>query len=212
MKLIVGLGNPGERYESTRHNLGFLVIDHFLKDVEPVSKSNFRREEKLKSEIYIFDYKPKKGEINKIILAKPLTYINNSGLAVSLLSNYYKIKPQDIWIIHDELDLPLGFIKIKLGGSSAGHHGIDSIIKSLSTDKFWRFRLGIGEQKLKIKNLPAGRQVKKLKIKNTERFVLGGFGRSDKGKLKQMVKKGAKAVQTALEKDINSAMNQFNTK
>ena len=205
MKLIIGLGNPGEKYESTRHNLGFLIIDQFLKNAEPVSKSNWKEEEKLKSEIYLLDYKPKKGDLERIILAKPLTYMNNSGMAVRLISNYYKISPNDIWVIHDELDLPLGFMKIRFGGGTAGHHGLDSVLNSLGTDKFWRFRMGIGKEKLKPKS-------KKSKIRRMEGFVLGGFKRSDKGTLKNMIKRGTKAIQTALEKDLESAMNQFNTK
>ena len=128
MKLIVGLGNPGKKYESTKHNIGFMVIDHFLKDLESVSKSNWSKEEKLKSEIYVLEYKPKKGEMGKVILARPLTYMNNSGMGVGLIAKYYKVPSSDIWIVHDEIDLPLGMMKIRLGGSSAGHHGIESII------------------------------------------------------------------------------------
>ncbi len=212
MKLIVGLGNPGTKYESTRHNLGFLIIDQFLKNAEPVSKSNWKEEKKLKSEIYPLDYQPKKGKLERIILAKPLTYMNNSGMAVSLIARFYKVPPADIWVIHDELDLPLGFMKIRFGGGTAGHHGLESILNFLGTDKFWRFRMGIGEEKLKVKNLPAGRQVKKSKLRKMEGFVLGGFKRSDKGTLKNMIKRGTKAIQTALENDLESAMNQFNTK
>ncbi len=205
MKLIVGLGNPGEKYESTRHNIGFMVVDHFLKDIESVSKSNWTQDKKLKSHIYLFDYQPKKGKMEKVILAKPLTYMNNSGMAVTLIANYYKISPIDIWIVHDELDLPLGFMKIRQGGGTAGHHGLDSILASLGTDKFWRFRMGIGNSKSKIKN-----QI--LKIRHMEDFVLGGFVRGEKGEVKHMVKKGSKALAAALEKRIESAQNQFNTK
>ncbi len=205
MKLIVGLGNPGEKYESTRHNVGFMVLDHLLKDLEPVNKSNFTRDEKLKSEIYMLDYQPKNGPLEKVILAKPLTYMNNSAMAVGLIARFYKIKPIDIWVVHDELDLPLGFIKIRFGGGTAGHHGLDSILENLKTDKFWRFRMGIGEQRSKGKN-------QKSRLRAMNDYVLGGFGRSDKGAVKHLVKRGAKAIATALEKDLQSAMNQFNTK
>lgn len=198
MKLIVGLGNPGEKYESTKHNVGFLVLDHFLKDLESVSKSNWTEDKKLKSQIYTFDYKPKKGDIEKIILARPQTYMNNSGMAVSLIANYYKISPSNIWVVHDELDLPLGFMKIRFGGGTAGHHGLESIMKSLGTDKFYRFRMGIGQEKSKIRDM--------------KDYVLGGFGRGNKGNVKHMVKRGSKALQTALEKGLESSMNQFNTK
>ena len=205
MKLIVGLGNPGDKYELTRHNVGFTVIDHLLKDLEPVNKSNWTTENKLKSDIYILDYKPKSGDVEKVILAKPLTYMNNSGMAVGLIARFYKIKPIDIWIVHDELDLPLGFMKIRLGGGTAGHHGLDSILASLGTDKFYRFRMGIGQEKSKIK-------AKISKMRDMKDYVLGGFGRGDKGSVKHMVKKGSKALETALEKDLESSMNQFNTK
>lgn len=117
MKLIVGLGNPGVKYESTRHNVGFMVLEHLLKDLEPVNKTNWSREEKLKSDIFTLEYKPKVGPLEKVILAKPLTYMNNSGMALSLISKYYKIKPEDVWVVHDELDLPLGAMKIRFGGS-----------------------------------------------------------------------------------------------
>lgn len=205
MKLIVGLGNPGDKYESTKHNVGFMVIDHFLKDIAPVNKSNWTQDKKLKSQVYAFEYKPKKGEPEKVILAKPLTYMNNSGMAVALIANYYKISPIDIWIVYDELDLPLGFMKIRQGGGAAGHHGVESIMKSLGTDKFWRFRMGIGQRNSKF-------EIRNSKLKNVEDFVLGGFGRGDKGKVKTMIKRGSKALSAALEKGLESSMNQFNTK
>ncbi len=204
MKLIVGLGNPGEKYESTRHNVGFMVLDHFLKDIEPVNKSNWSTENKLKSEIFILDYQPKKSKMEKVILARPLTYMNNSGMAVGLIARFYKIKPTDVWIVHDEIDLPLGMMKIRLGGSSAGHHGIDSIMQTLGTDKFYRFRMGIG--------LSRGHdEMAKHKI-NGQEFVLKGFRGGEASKARTMVKRGSKALTTALEKGLESAMNQFNTK
>lgn len=205
MKLIVGLGNPGEKFESTKHNLGFTILDHLLKDLEPVNKSNWKKEDKLKSEIYILNYKAKNSEEEKIILAKPLTFMNNSGMSVSLIARYYKIKPSDIWIVHDELDLPLGFMKIRFGGGPAGHRGVESVMKSLNTDKFYRFRMGIGNNKSKIKN-----QI--LKMRDMKDFVLGTFGRGEHGKAKIMIKRGAKALTVALEKGIESSQNQFNTK
>ena len=139
MKLLVGLGNPGEKYENTRHNLGFLVIDHLLKALG-TSKVEWTNATKLKSNIAIF---PLAEE--KVILAQPQTFMNNSGTAVQLISQFYKINPEDLWIVYDELDLPLSSIKIRFGGAAAGHHGVESIMEAIGTDKFWRFRLGIGE-------------------------------------------------------------------
>lgn len=210
MKLIVGLGNPGSKYESTRHNVGFIVLDHLLKDLEPVNKSNWTTENKLKSDIYILDYQAKSGVAEKVILAKPLTYMNNSGMAVGLIARFYKIKPIDIWVVHDDLDLPLGFLKIRFGGGTAGHHGLDSILETLGTDKFWRFRMGIGNHK---SNLPPSLKLRRAgKIRDMKDYVLGGFVRGEKGDLKHMVKKGSKALSTALEKGLESTQNQFNTK
>lgn len=200
----MGLGNPGPKYESTKHNVGFMVVDHLLKDLEPVNKSNWTTENKLKSDIYILDYQPKNGKMERVILAKPLTYMNNSGMAVGLLARYYKIKPIDVWIVHDEMDLPLGFIKIRFGGGTAGHHGLDSILAALTTDKFWRFRMGIGLSHNHD-------EMAKHKISGKE-FVLRGFKGGEAARARQMVKKGAKALATALEKGIESSQNQFNTK
>lgn len=205
MKLIVGLGNPGAKYEKTRHNLGFMVVDHFLKDFEPVNKQDWENSEKLKSEIVLFEWKPKIGPEEKVILGKPKTYMNNSGMAVSLLANFYKVNPSDIIIIHDDFDLPVGTMKIRLGGASAGHHGVESIISALKTDKFWRFRMGTGESFGKGK-------VAKHKIREAEDFVLGGFGRGESGKIRELIKRGSKALAMCLEESLLSAQNRFNTK
>ncbi len=199
MKLIVGLGNPGEKYEKTRHNLGFIVIEQLLKDFERVG-TVWDNSKKFKSDIL---------EINvgqeKVILAKPKTYMNNSGMAVSILAKFYKIKPEDILIVHDELDLPLGYLKIRLGGSSAGHNGVESIIDALGTEKFWRLRLGIGQEKNHT-------EMAKYKVKNTEDYVLSGFRTQEKGKIKNLVKHGAKAIAEILENSPDAAMNKFNTR
>src|SRR3989339_810073 len=151
MKLIVGLGNPGKQYEKTRHNLGFMVMDRFLKDFKPVEKTVWQEEPKFKSDIVQLEWKPKVGNLKKVILTKPKTYMNNSGMAVKLLVNYYKLQASDVWIIHDDLDLSFCSMKIRFGGAAAGHHGVESIINSLGTDKFWRFRVGIGQSSSKFK-------------------------------------------------------------
>ncbi len=204
MKLIVGLGNPGVKYESTRHNVGFMVLEHLLKDLEPVNKSNWDKSEKLKSEIYVMDFVGKDKTEEKIILARPQTYMNNSGMAVSFIAKYYKVKPEDIWVVYDELDLPLGSIKIRQGGGAAGHHGIESIMGSLGTEKFWRFRLGIGLSKNK-----EGMDKQHLDVPE---YVLNGFRGGEASKARTMIKKGSKALCVGLEKGIESAQNQYNTK
>lgn len=204
MKLIVGLGNPGEKYEKTRHNLGFIVVDKLLKSSQSVKNTSWEKNDKFKSEIFNFQWHSKSGNLEKVILAKPLTFMNNSGMAVGLIAKFYKIDPADIWIIHDELDLPIGNLKIRLGGSGAGHHGVESIIESLGTDKFYRFRLGIGYAKNK-------QEIAKHKVKADE-YVLDRFNEHESGTIKHIIKKGVNALEDALEEGLEKAMNRFNTK
>jgi peptidyl-tRNA hydrolase, PTH1 family len=216
MKLIVGLGNPGEKYEGTRHNLGFMAVDHFLKDAKSAKEAVWSANSKLKSEIAIINSGPsasshsagsgQAGPDGKIILAKPQTFMNNSGLSVSLLLNYYKIEPSDLWVVYDELDLPVGAMKIRFGGAAAGHHGVESVMEKIGTDKFWRFRMGIGVSH--DKERAVGRQ----KFKDARDYVLGGFKRGDQGKIRELIKHSSKALQMALEKGIEAAMNRYNTK
>lgn len=202
MKLIVGLGNPGEKYEKTRHNLGFMVVEKFLKDFQSTKNTLWENSTKFKSDIAQIDWQPKHGSLEKVVLAKPKTYMNNSGMAVRLVSDFYKIKASDIWVIHDDIDLPLGAMKIRFGGASAGHHGVESLIEHLSTDKFWRFRMGIGEK----------RELNDSRMKNVDDFVLGIFSGQEKGKLKELIKRGVKAIEESLEEGMTAAMNRFNTK
>lgn len=215
MKLIVGLGNPGAKYEKTRHNLGFRVAEKFLKDFEPVAQTVWKKSEKLKSLYAAIDWQPKSGTLEKIILALPQAFMNNSGMAVKLLAGYYKIEPENIWVLHDELDLPLGSIRIRNGGAAAGHHGVESIIDSLGTDKFWRFRLGIG-----IDKPHSGRdgreggnpKVSKHYVGGAENYVLSNFGPEESSKIRELIKNASNAMSYALEKGLEKSMNRFNTK
>ena len=216
MKLIVGLGNPGEKYEKTRHNLGFLVLDRFLKDFSQVQKTIWEDNTKFKCDISQIEWQRRSSGrsfgqalIEKVILAKPHTYMNNSGLCVGLVSSFYKINPADIWIIHDEIDLPLGSMKIRFGGGSAGHKGVMSIMNSLGTEKFWRFRLGMGHQK---GIQPRFNRGKIRNSKSVEEFVLRGFSSGEAGKAREVIKRGSKAIQEGLENGLEKAMNRFNTK
>lgn len=185
MKLIVGLGNPGDNHLKTRHNLGFMALDEYAKKhLGP--EITWELDNKFKSEILKID--------KDFWLIKPQTYMNNSGMAVSLIANFYKIAPEDVIIIHDELDLPLGKIKVRLGGAAAGHHGVESIIESLGTDQFIRVRLGIGE----------------LKIHSAEKFVLEPFMHSEKAQVKHMTKQALKAIDILIEKGLAVAQNQYN--
>lgn len=213
MKLLIGLGNPGEQYESTRHNLGFMVVDHFRKDFAAPGELPWEHNEKMKSDITQFDWQPKVGKAERIILAKPQTYMNNSGMAVQLLSHFYKISPEDIWVIHDELDLPLGKIKIRLGGAAAGHHGVEDIIEKLGTDKFWRFRLGIGEVRAGVSIVDDEGKPKVIaqrEMGNVNEHVLGTFSGNEKSEAKKLIKNATNALEVACEKGLESAMNRFN--
>lgn len=207
MKLIVGLGNPGVKYEKTRHNVGFMVVEQFLKDFEPVGETVWSSEEKFKSDTAEFTWQPKHAQSEKIILAKPKTYMNNSGLAIKLLITNYQLPITDVWIVHDDVDLPLGAMKIRFGGASAGHRGVTSIIETLGTDKFWRFRMGIGHPRNKSEH-----SYPKFNIKGVDDYVLAGFAAAQRGKARELIKRGAKAIAEALEDGLDAAMNRFNAK
>ena len=136
MKLIVGLGNPGTEYKNTRHNIGFYYIDNF------VNKLNLDYKEKFNG-LYI----KTKIDNEDVIFLKPQTYMNLSGECVLKFVNYYKIKVEDILIIHDDLDMDIGRIKLKENGSSGGHNGIKNIILHLNSENFKRLKIGIGKNK-----------------------------------------------------------------
>ena len=140
MKLVVGLGNPGNNYNLTRHNLGFSALDALatqLDLLEPVNNAKFHASV---VETMVGDC--------RVILAKPQIYMNNSGQSVQALVQFYKIAPQDIWVLHDELDVPFSELRIKQGGGDAGHNGLKSITAAIGPD-YWRFRLGIANSTLR---------------------------------------------------------------
>jgi len=138
-KLIVGLGNPGKEYENTRHNTGFLFVDELARQLKA---PEFTYSKKLKSEIVEVNHKLKAISY-KLFLTKPQTFINNSGEAVSVLAKFYKLKPENILVVHDDIDILWNNFKFSFGRSSAGHKGVESIIKALKTKNFWRLRIGI---------------------------------------------------------------------
>lgn len=158
MKLLIGLGNPGKKYLLNRHNVGFLFIDKMTQNFSwPVLKLNKNFQAKIS--------KTKLDE-KKIIVALPQTYMNNSGEVVKKISAYYKIKPQNIIVVHDEIDLPLGKFKASFDSRSAGHLGVQSIIDQLKTKSFWRLRIGIGPEKRPVNF-------------STEKFVLENFKKEE---------------------------------
>ncbi|MBI4100734.1 aminoacyl-tRNA hydrolase [Candidatus Microgenomates bacterium] len=196
MKLIIGLGNPGEKYANTRHNIGFMAVDRLLKDLAPIDKSVWQKDKKNKSEI---------AKVGGVILAKPQTFMNESGWAVKRLVDFFHIGPDDVWVIHDDLDLSPGKIKIRKGGGTAGHHGLESIAESLKTLEFIRFRLGIGR--------PQGHgewEKTNVKRREIERYVLSEFGSKEEKEVKTMIKKVGEAIRLSLEKGIEEAMNRYN--
>ena len=188
MILIVGLGNPGEKYKNTRHNIGFRILDKFLKE------SNFSKF-KLSKKFYSLI---SEGEIakRKVLLAKPQTFMNNSGKAIKALITYYKLPTTNLIVVHDDIDLPLGKIKIVKNRGSAGHKGVESIIKEIGTKNFIRFRIGI--------------QPKRGKPKNPERFVLQKFTKAEEKIVKEIVEKSCTALKVALKERIEKTMTKFN--
>jgi len=135
IKLIVGLGNPGREYEATRHNAGFWWVDRLAGQ----QRLDFRAENK-------FHGLAARGQVHghEVFLLKPQTFMNVSGRAVGALAQFYKIEPHQVLVVHDELDLPPGSAKLKLGGGHGGHNGLKDIIAHLGTRDFWRLRIGIG--------------------------------------------------------------------
>lgn len=203
MKLIVGLGNPGTKYIGTRHNVGFETLDYLLKKYEPLEESSWDNSKKTKSLI-------KKLEVKKItaLLAKPQTYMNNSGMAVSLLLEYYKIKPEDLIVIYDELDLPLGKLQIRFGGGSAGHNGIESIVNSLGTDKFLRIRMGVG----KPTRIDGAKKFNVKNSKTVDHYVLQEFSENEHHEVRTMIKHVQKNLELLLVNGLETFMSKFNVK
>ena len=132
MKIVIGLGNPGKKYELTRHNVGFILLDKYLGDVD--------WKEAHKSLIF-----EKKYDNEKVIFMKPMTFMNNSGEAIIDIIKYYKLSSDDILVIQDDIDLPLGKIRVKYDSSDGGHNGIKSITKNLGTQKFLRLKIGLAK-------------------------------------------------------------------
>jgi PTH1 family peptidyl-tRNA hydrolase len=189
MILIVGLGNPGEKYEKTRHNIGFKIVDSLKLKVN--SFSNWEKEKYLELEI-------SKGTINgeNVVLVKPQTFMNKSGEAVKKMVLNLKSEILNLIVVHDDIDLPIGKIKISRESGSAGHKGVSSIIDNLGTKDFIRFRVGI--------------QPKKGKPKQVENFVIKKFSKDEEKILEKIIPTTTEAIETALDEGTEKAMNKFN--
>ena len=185
MKLIVGLGNPGKEYEATRHNLGFMVIDSLA------SIYGVRLDRKL--------FKAMAGTTvigrEKVVLAKPQTYMNLSGQAVGPLVSWYKLIEEDLLVVLDDFDLPVGRLRLKPDGGSGGHKGLTSVIEVLGTDRFARLRVGIGRPPASV---------------DAADWALGTFGLVERVHIDATVKEGALAVAEFVTGGITRAMNKYN--
>ena len=186
MKLIVGLGNPGIEYQFTPHNMGFLAVDR-IAEQQGVRVSN-RQGRALTGRAVIAE--------QDVLLAKPETYMNLSGMSVRELVREHRVDPaQDLIVIYDELDLPLGVIRIRQRGSSAGHNGMESIIGALGSEEFVRMRLGIGPDH---------------PVKDGARYVLGQFRKSQYAVVDEELDTAAEAVKVILGEGVAKAMSRFN--
>ncbi len=136
IRAIIGLGNPGPQYEATRHNVGFWLVDALARQ-QPCS---WQREQKFQAEVA----KPAMGPAAGCWLVKPQTFMNGSGLAAAALAQFYRLAPEELLVVHDELDIAPGEIRLKQGGGHGGHNGVRDIATSLGSPEFWRLRLGIG--------------------------------------------------------------------
>jgi peptidyl-tRNA hydrolase, PTH1 family len=200
MRIIVGLGNPDEKYLYTRHNIGFMVVEKLAKSLLPVGKSEkaWVGEKKFTAELCRID--------DALMLVKPHTYMNRSGLSILSLINFFKVDPAEVWVVHDDIDLPLGKIRIRVGGGTAGHNGIESIIEHLNFTDFPRFRLGVGRGKLDIEH----HGDHNLHRREVEKFVLSPFRENEAGDVKKLIKNAAEALDMALTKGLEAAMNRYN--
>ena len=189
MFIIVGLGNPGEKYKNTRHNIGFMVINK-LKEIQ--NFSDWKQGKKFNAQI-------SEGilEGEKIMLAKPQTFMNNSGKAVKSIINYSSlIIDNQLFIIHDDIDLPVGQMKISKNRGSAGHKGVQSIIDNLGNKNFVRFRIGI--KPISATRIP------------TEKFVLKNFTKPEQKILEKIIEKTCVAIAVAIEQGVEKAMSEYN--
>ena len=179
MRIIIGLGNPGKEYERTRHSVGFSVADYLAKEY----KASFELIRNLESEIA--DIKIS-GE--KIILAKPQTFMNNSGRAVRKLVKSLKFKVSNLGGVHDDIDVPFGKIKVSFDRGTAGHKGAESVVRALKTNKFYRVRFGTSNNQLiKIRKM----KDKRKRLAEMNKFVVGGFTPNEKSKLNKLIKTAA---------------------
>lgn len=185
MYLIVGLGNPGKKYENTRHNLGFRVIDEMAGRLGITS---------LKEKCRSYIAEAKLGS-NKVIIAQPQTFMNDSGPAVRGLLAWFKIKKENLILIYDDVDLEVGQLRLREKGNAGGHHGIESVIESVGMTEFARVRIGIGREDL---------------TGDVSDYVLRNIPPSQQDILSEAVVRAADAVESIIKDGLSPAMNKFN--
>lgn len=192
MIVIAGLGNPGNKYSKNRHNVGFVAIDALAYKYQ----AEFKIDKKFNAEV---------AEINNpelhpetILLVKPQTFMNNSGEAVQKILQFYKVDPTQLWLIFDELDLPLGAIKIRKSGGAGTHNGVKSVVGHIGKE-FPRIRIGIESRGVTASNL-----------QDTHAFVLSDFFGQEKDLLVEVIEKTILAIEIGLKEGLDSAMNKFN--
>ena len=184
--LVVGLGNPGDQYENTRHNAGFRVVDELADRGDfPVQRLKFHA---LTNTAVIGG--------QGVLVMKPVTYMNLSGEAVGEAARFYKLPPDHVLVISDDVDLPLGKLRIRKGGSAGGHNGLKSIIQHLGTDQFPRLKVGVG-----------GKPHPDYDMAN---WVLGKLQGEDKKAMDEAARRAAQAVECLLSQGMDKAMNQYN--
>jgi len=183
--LIVGLGNPGREYRDTRHNVGFMTIDHFC-------EKQGARLGKVKFQAIIGETRVGAA---KVILAKPQTFMNLSGNAVASIVRFYKIPLEQLLVVHDDLDLPFGTVRLRPGGGAGGQKGLASTINRLGTQQFPRMRIGIGR--------PPGQM-------DAAAYVLQKFGGADQEELDFILRRAGEAIEVFVRDGLDAAMNQFN--
>ena len=185
MKLVVGLGNPGKQYAGTRHNIGFEVLFELSrKFIAPFARQKFEAE-----------YAELQLQQEKVLLIAPQTYMNLSGQSVQKFCSFYHLAPSDVLVVCDDLNLPLGKLRIRASGSAGGQKGLQNITQLLATQDMARLRIGIDPP-------PSGRDAKD--------WVLGAFGKSEQPLVEAAVQKAAQAVETWVTQGLAAAMNRFN--
>jgi PTH1 family peptidyl-tRNA hydrolase len=184
-RLIVGLGNPGETYRDTRHNIGFMVLDEIARRMGAA----FREEKRWSGLV---------AKFSGGYLLKPLTFMNESGRAVQAVGHFYKASPAQTLVVYDDVDLPLGRLRFRTSGSAAGHNGIRSLISSLGSDEFPRLKVGIAS----ADGRPAGERM--------VGHVLGKFRAEEQTELQIVIQRAADAVLSAVDRGLENAMNVFN--